>query len=289
MYRLSIHTFLFKVRQLIFFSLLPAALLLTLSCTSQKRLVKQAVLGFNPPAIILMYPEFIFKKNSNTRLIKGFDKMDKDQQDSALYYSSKYIQYIRDSIYLSVYIPSLIEELNQYGFKVYAENQLDTFLTIKEPAYVISIAQVEVDENVDPVVEEDVFDDTLSYYKNFDLKIVRLNTWIELSRMNAEKGKPKVLFSSFFVEDQLNGRFRRHPLLMDVKYKYLLNEVRLEDVFGLADYAGKKNASYLFDYLFNTYYREQHPDSLATQRYWHYNKLTNELRDAGDNRLINLE
>lgn len=272
------------LRQLIIVSLLPAFLFITLSCDSQKRLARQTFLGFKTPSIILLYPEIIFKTNTNSKDIKGFSTMSKDAQDSALYYSSKYIQFIKDSAFLAAYVPSLREELEQYGFKVYSEDQLDTFLTLKENAYVFSLAQVEVEEGVEPITEEDVFDDTLSYSKSFDLNIVRLNSWFELSKLNAEKGKPTVLFSSFFVEDQLKGRFLRHPLVMDVKYRYLLNEVRFEDIFGLATFAAQKNASYLYDYLFNAYYREQHPDSLSQQRYWHYNILNNQLRDAGDNR-----
>ncbi len=212
--------------------------------------------------------------------------MNEESRDSALYYNSKFIQYLNDSDFLSVYVSSLKAELEEYGCKVYNEGQLDTFLTLKETAYVFSAAQVEVEENVDPVVEEAVYDDTLSYYKNFNLRIVRLNSWFELSKLNADTGKPKVLFSSFFIEDRLKGRFWRHPLMMDVKYRYVLNEVKLEDIYGLAEYAGKKNASYLFDYLFNDYYDERYPESLPQQRYWHYNKLDRDISDAGDNKFI---
>lgn len=169
---------------------------------------------------MLLYPEFIFKKNNNTQNISGFAKLTRDQQDSALYYNSKFLQYVNDSVFLSVFINSLKRELQEYGFRVYLEKDLDTFLTLKDTAYVFSLAQLEVEEDTDPVVEEDIFDDTVTYFKKFVLDVVRINTWFELSRLNAEEGKPRVLFSSFFVQDQLKGRFWRHPLILDVKYKY---------------------------------------------------------------------
>ncbi|MHC1708106.1 MAG: hypothetical protein AB9842_11395 [Bacteroidales bacterium] len=261
----------------------------SLSCSSQKRLARKAILGFQAPSVMVMYPEFIFKRNNNTAEIRGYNEMTENERDSALYYNSKVIQYIRDSIFLSVYIPNLKNELEEYGFKVFTESQLDTFLTLKEPAYVFSLAQLEVEENVEPIVEGKIYDDTLEYYKNFNLKIVRLNSWFELSRLNAEELKPNVLFSSFYVKDLLNGHFWRHPLILDVKYKYMLNEVRLEDVFGLAAFAGKKNASYLFDYLFNLYYKGLNVNNQQDKRYWHYNKLRHELKDAGENRFTLIE
>lgn len=289
MRRLTLKRWLFFIRKAVFTSMLPVILLLTLSCNPQKRLAKETVLNYKTPVVILLFPEFIFKKNSNSQNINGFKDMSQDQQDSALYYNSKFIQYVNDSVFLSVYSKSLKEELKEFGFRVYQEKDLDTFLTMKEPAYVFSIAQLEVEEDIEPVTETDVFDDTVTYYKKFDLALVKVNTWFELSRLNAEDGKPTVLFSTFFVEDQLKGHFWRHPLMLDVSYNYKLKEIRLEDVFGLADFSGRKNASYLFDYLFNNYYQGIATDSISKKRYWHYNRFEKNLRDAEDNRFILLD
>ncbi|HRY32717.1 MAG TPA: hypothetical protein P5531_07090 [Bacteroidales bacterium] len=217
--------------------------------------------------------------------MSGLDTLNEDQLDSVRYYNSHFIQYIQDSQLVTGLADALVDELQQYGFDVFIENDLDSFFRMDRPAYVFSLAQAELEEGNEMVTESDVFDDTLLYYKQFDLRFVRLNLWYEINPVNAGEEKPGVYFCSFFVQDRLKGRFWRHPLFLEVDYKYRLLEVRPEDVYGLASYAGGRSASYLFDHFFNRFHRSRVMAD-SSHAYWHYNRLTNSIRPAGENRFV---
>ncbi|MCX6272023.1 MAG: hypothetical protein NTU44_12540 [Bacteroidetes bacterium] len=264
--------------------LIMMSLLLSLSCSPQKRLAREAVDNFKPPAVLLLFPDFIFKTNSKTPDISGYASLSNDQKDSVKYFNSKFIRFTEDSTLLRIYYSSMCEELKNLGFKVLKENKLDSFLTLKEPAVVLSMVQAELEETADTALESEVFDDSLYYSRQFILNVVRLNSWFELNRLNTPGDSIKVLFSSFFVGDQVDGNFRRHPLIMDVNFKYRYMEIRLDDVYGLADFSGKKNAGYLFDLLLNNYINTRYPDAFRPGTYWHYNRFNNRLKPTSDDR-----
>ncbi len=259
---------------------------LSLSCDAQKRAGKEVASRFKPPAVLLMFPDFVFKKNSDSAGIENFARMNGDQKDSALYYGSRYIQYVDDSLLLSCFQSGFTEELRTLGFRVFSENKLDSFLTLGEKAFVLTLVQAELDENVEPFTDSEMFDDTMVYYKRFDLKSITMNSWFEIRQLNAADSNQPVLFSSFFVSDQVKGRFWKKPLIQEVGYKYKHQEVRLEDVFGLAEFSGRKNASYWYDYLLNKEIAIQTGLSDDQRIYWHYNRLRNNLRPAGDDKFV---
>ncbi len=264
---------------------LAMIVLFSTSCHSQKRLARESLVAFNPPPVLLLFPDFIFKTNNKPLDISGLETMTQDQLDSVRYYNSSFLQFVQDSQLVANLADALVYELQQYGFEVFTENELDSFFRIDRPAYVFSLAQAELEEGRETVTESDVFDDTLLYYKQFDLQLVRFNLWYEINPVNSGDEKPVVVFSSFFVQDRLKGRFWRHPLFLDVDYKYRLMEVRLDDVYGLASYAGGKSASYLFDHFFNQVHRSR-VRSDSSHIYWHYNRLNNSIRPAGDNKFV---
>jgi hypothetical protein len=106
--------------------------------------------------------------------------------------------------------------------------------------------------------------------------------------MNREDYKRKVLYASHYVFDYLKGSFRKHALTGDIKFKYYQKEIDLEDIYSLASELGKKYAGYIFDYILNENIKEDLPEHIDPNKYYHYNKQTNSLRPAKEERFTEL-
>jgi hypothetical protein len=252
------------------------------SCSSEKQLVVKIRPQVSKRAILLMGTDILFKKNLNTDSIPGFKKMKKEVQDSALYYSSRFVQYLDDSLVLNSYLEGMRDELQTLGFKVFMENEIDSIFRQTCPAYILNLAQAEMEEFIFPVSDKEVYDDTLMYNKRFVLYGVNLNIWFELSAVNAEQ-ELKVLFSSHSARDQLKGGFQRHPLTLEVDYRYTVRNIEQADVFGLAGFSSNKDAGYLFDYFLNQdLAKENIIQKRSSQTYWHYDRIKNRLKPAGE-------
>ncbi len=235
-----------------------------------------------------MSPDFVYKTNLKVGDIPGIESLNEYVKDSLLIDKSLYLQYISDSVLLSRYLSSMVNELIEYGINVYTEDNIDTFLQLKEPYYMFNIAQIELEEYIVPIEEKEVFDDTTIFFKTFKLNAVSINSWFEVTRMNTEGNKRKVLYASHYVFDYLKGRFRKHVLTGDVGFKYDQKEIDLEDIYSLADELGKKYAGYIFDYLINEKIKEKLPEGTKSDKYYHYDRKTRTLKQAYKERFTEL-
>jgi hypothetical protein len=251
------------------------------SCTIEQKLAK----GFidHPPqiSIQLFTPETLFKYNHKGEMIEGFDSLSPEKQDSALYYSSEFIQYISDSTYLEKYVNAYIDELRNLGFKVYVEESMDTFLRGEPQSYIVTMAQVQLDEYIYPFEDSEEFGDS-TFYKRFDLNAVDASSWFELSKMNAEKPGKTILKSTFTATDGFEGNFVLSGFASNVVYKYKIDPLTIQDLYDLAVYAGKKHADYLFDWFLNQYVRFHMPEGQKAAFWFHYNLPKHSLEITGD-------
>lgn len=202
--------------------------------------------------IQIISPSIVYKFNHKGEKIKGFRKLDESEQDSALFASSQYVQYVDDSIYLEKYVNSFIDELRKLGFGVYVDNSMDTFLQGKQQSYVLNMAQVQLDEYILPYEDSAMSGDSV-YYKRFDLNAVDASTWFELNKLNAQSPKKTVLYSSMTASDAFDGAFYAEPFSMEVHYRYTIDSLVVRDVYDLAVYSGRQQADYLFDYFMNNF------------------------------------
>lgn len=256
-------------------------LLLVTSCTIEQHLASGFLKKLPEIDIQLFTPQMVYKYNHKGEEIPGFDKLSNAIQDSALYAHSRYIQFVNDSLFLDNYINNFIDELRKLGFKVYVDASIDSVLLQKPQAYVLNVAQVQMDEYKLPFEDSESIDDSV-YYKKFGLNAVDLSCWFELSKLNAVKPVKSVLYSSFSGSDGFNGRFFVDPFTYEVRYKYKIDSLNINDVYELASYAGKKNASYLFDFFMNQYIVYHMPQGEDPMDYFHYNRFRRYITSAGD-------
>jgi hypothetical protein len=251
------------------------------SCSFERKLAQTFIK--TPPEIDiqLFTPGILFKFNHKGEEIDGFNGLTDAQQDSALYASSKFVQYVSDSIFLEQYLNSFIEELRALGFNVFLDNSVDSFLQRQPQSYVVNISQVQLDEYTFPLEDSQPFDDTV-YYKSFKLNAVDASTWFELSKINTPNPKKTILYSSFTASDGFEGNFLINTFTLGVQYKYKIDSLRLKDLYELSDYKGKKDASYLFDFFMNRYIAHHLPEGMDPENYLHYNRFRKSLSPVED-------
>jgi hypothetical protein len=256
-------------------------IVLMASCSIEKKLAQTFIK--TPPEIDiqLFTPDILFKFNHKGEEIEGFKELSDEQQDSALDASSKFMQYVNDSIYLEQYLNSFIHELRTLGFNVFLDNSVDSFLQRQPQSYVVNISQIQLDEYIFPLEDSEPWDDTV-YYKSFKLNAVDASNWFEISKINTPKPKKTVLYSSFTASDGFDGNFVVNSFTLDVQYRYKIDSLRLKDIYELSVYAGEKDASYLFDFFMNQYIAYHLPKGTEPQNFLHYNRFTKALSPTED-------
>lgn len=253
------------------------------SCTVEEKLARGFISNPPPVSIQLITPDGLLKFSHKGEAIRGFDSLTSSGQDSALYFSSKFIRRVDDSIYLEKYINSFIDELRISGFKVFLEASIDTFLKSQPQAYILSMAQVQLDEYTYPLEDSADFGDS-TFYKHIDLDAVDASSWFEISKINTQKPGKTVLFSKFTATDGFSGKFLLSGFYPTVVYKYNIDSLAVSELYELAAYAGRKHADYLFDFFMNQYVSFHMPRGESMIGYLHYDRKRGFLGITEDER-----
>ena len=274
-----------KCKTALFF-FLPAfisGIFLLSSCLPERKIAQVFIQSPHEINLLILPPETTFKYNHKGELLEGFDSLNEAGQDSALWTTSEFMQYISDSLLLETYMNRFIGELRELGFNVYLNDAFDSFLTDKPQSYVLEIAQMQLDEYIYPLEDEEPFEDT-TYYKRFDLNAIDFSCWFELSKANTTKVRKTILYSSQTAYDSFDGQFYFDPWSNKVVYKYSIDTLKVKDVYDLAAYLGKKHAGYLYDYFMNQYIAINLPPNELLQYYYHFDRYRKTIVPVEDER-----
>jgi len=262
------------------------ALALTGSSCSPEWKLSKAYVALNPePSIMLLPVDYVFKSNLKKEEIKDYKKLDEWELDSALFENSFFLKDISDSIFLETYINSMIEEFEKLSFHVFTEASLDTFLFLKSNAFILNFAQLELEEYYTKHEDQEEFGEYI-YHKELYLNAVNMNFWFEFSRLNPQKGGRKVFFNSQEIADDAYGYFSENIFTGEVKYKYFLREMELEDIYRYCEILGARHASYTYDYLMNVYIANNFPSHKRRKYYMHYDRQSGTFDPAKRQRFI---
>ena len=259
------------------------------SCTVERKLANDFIYIKDSLSVLIIPPDQIFKTNVKTWEIEGFDEMEAWEQESKLFDSSLFIKDVNDSIFFERYFNSLQAGLWEFGLNVFYEDQIIDFMAVNTPAYQVAVAQLEIEEDIFPYRAEEVFDDTVAYYEDFYLNNVNINNWYEITKLNDPLAVNNLLYASHFVMDALEGRFVNNVFTGEVKFKYDLTPMDVDQIYQLAELLGEKYAGYIFDYMLNEYVYRNIGNDIRPKSYFHYDKQTKALYPAGDDRFIFME
>lgn len=259
------------------------------SCSVERKLAKEFVKSHDSISVLLIPPAWIFKTNLNTFLIEDFDNLTADEQQRQLYDSSRFLKNIEDTLLISRFFSTMESSLRKYGIYTFNHDEVVEFMSKKGLAYQITLAQMELEEDIYPYRAEEVFFDTALYYEDFDLYKVGLNTWFEISKLNDTKATNNVLYASDYVTDELEGRFTSNIFTGEVKFKYNIYPLETEDVYTLAASAGERYAAYIYDYIVNQYIYFNLPIGEVPTTYLSYDHQSGVFFPAGDRRFLFLD
>ncbi len=260
-----------------------------LSCSIERKLANEFIQKADSISVLLIPPDFVFKTNLKNYQIGGFDKLGSAEQQQILYDSSIFLKNISDTFLISRFFSSMETTLRKFGIYTYSQDEIVEFMDVKNIAYQVTLAQLEMEEGIYPYRAEDVFFDTVLFYEDFDLEQVSLNCWFEISKLNDPKAVNNILYASDFLTDELEGRFTSNVFTGEVKFKYNIFSLEKEDVYTLAAREGEHYAGYIFDYIMNQYIYFNLPDQNPPKTYLSYDHDAGVLFPAEDRRFLFLD
>ena len=260
-----------------------------LPCRSQeKKLAKEFVKQNVQLSVLLFQPAYIYKTSLKTDILDSLGITDKSLYDSVLMANSLILQYIDDSLFVANYMTGLKTEMKKFNFAIYDEDQIADFMNIDSNAYVVNVAQVELEESLAPYRDATVVDD-MEYYHDHLLNALTINSWFEISEVNTKKNERQVYFASEEITDDLHGEFTYDVFSDDIKYFYTIDSLEVSDIYTFAYQAGRTYAAYTFDLLMNKYIRKHLPKGREEKHYYRYDPVHKKIFQAEDDRFIPLE
>jgi len=253
------------------------------SCLPERQVADAFIRSPHMITIIAEPADLVLKYNHKGEEIPGFDSLTTEGQDSALWWSSRYVRYVDDSILLENYVNRFIEELRVLGFDVILSNAPDTVSTDSPQSYRLAISQVQLDEYLYPLQDEESFLDTV-YLKTFNLNAVDFSCWFNLNKAGADNARKTLLYATNSAYDDFEGRFFNDPFAGTVRYRYSIDTLRVQDIYVMATYLGKKHAGYLYDFFLNQYIARHLPEGMEMEDYFHYDRKRNSITPAYEDR-----
>lgn len=223
--------------------------------------------------VMLVPPDILYTFNLKAPPIGDYENV-----DSALFFSSKYIQYVSDSLFLKNYYNAFVDQSKETGLDIYFPSDLDHFLEVNRPAYIVRFAQMELAEDTAIMrVEEKI--DYRPRNKDIPYNFISLSTWFEISMKDSLQGY--TYFDEQYLADEIFGDFVQYLWSLDTEYEYEIVEMEQDDIYEFARYMGKTHAQYLFDLMLNSYIYSNLPDERKNSFFYlHYNSRYNSIEVA---------
>ena len=265
--------------------LIIAILFVTTACSPEKKLANSFVKNQVKRSALLLGTDAVFKKSLKTDILDSLGITNEDLFDSVLYAHSDFLQYINDSLFLENFLLGVEKELQVFNFNVYRESQTSDFLEVDSNAYVIYLAQVELEEAYFPFKDETVYMD-MSFYHEHILNSVSVYAWFEINEVNRNRQR-NVYFAEDAIVDDVDGEFTFDYFGGQVKYFYQIDSLTTDDLYKYAYTLGRRYAGYTFDLILNNYIRENM--EVAPRYYLRFDPFYKTFFEATDDRFIQLE
>lgn len=274
-----------------YLNILILFLILILSgCSPEYKLARQYIRNHKSNALMLIPLYEIGKDNltlnCDTNILYLYSPF---QLDSMAWAQSAYVKSISDSVFLTRFTSSMINELNRAGFDIYVSDSSDFFNKLPDPKWLVKVAHLQLNEkhtvnnyNVCDEKVEGVIDFTASLRMN----MLNLHSWFEASQ--TETGNKQVLY---LEESIMDNRTLGYDFALNKGYEGLQqnrDSLEMEDVYKLADESGIKHAELLLNHFLNEYISRNLPVGITKKKYFYYDRILHSLK-PGLNQWIELE
>ena len=278
----------FSHRYGILIQFLVVFILVSSACSPERKLVKSFVYDQKKRSVLLIAPQYIYKTNLKKDILDLLGIKDERLFDSVLMANSVFLKDVHDSMFIANYLLGMDMELKRFGFQVYREIATTDFMENDSNAYLINLAQIEIEEAYYTTRDETTMYNTY-FYHDHQLNAAYVNSWIEVNEINAETENHNVYFSSDVITDDLDGEFQFDYFGGEVKYLYEIDSLKPANIYNFAYMLGRTYAGYTFDLLMNNFLKENLTADKLSGKYWRYNPELENLFYATDDKLIPLE
>lgn len=254
------------------------------ACLPGKRLARHAVGPADTISVCLIDPVFLYMQNMKTWEIEGYDSIPENQRDSVAFYNSLFLKKVDDSTFVNRYTQTIRKSLQALHVRLYTADSMDAFLASGGQLYLFNIAQMSLEEYVEPVKKTWALDTSL--YWEIWCNAVGFNVWYEASVLNDTSRKMEVLFGNMYVRDNVKGRFFGDFAAGDISYYYNLDSISLQSVYNLAERAGQTHSEYIYDYILNDQMKRKAKSGSPPAEYMHYDPIKKTYRKAGTHRFM---
>jgi hypothetical protein len=251
---------------------LPVLLILVFSissCSIEKKMARQFNQQAHNISVLALRTNYVFKIPDKE--ISVTNNQSDHVVDSLKMAKTLVLQHLNDDDeFLDFFFSNFTSELKRYGVRLYQENEVERFFDVDTNAWVVSLAQLELEEFDYPIRETEVFGGTLF---TFDYKIngIIFNTWFELSKVNEQDSvKPEILFASNYLYDEFYGNFHQNFFTGVVSYRMNHDTITVSNFLEFTANMGRLFAAYTYDYLLNSHLNRTVPPSKRSQYWYRY-------------------
>lgn len=278
------HVFLFKP-----FLLFLLITVLASSCSIERKVAKQFVNDAGNNAVMLLFPDQVFLVNSKKEDEQPAFFFGDIQYDSTLIDETIVFAELDNDELLKAFRLSMSNELNNYGFKVFPESEMENFLMQDSNLYMVNVAQIELQEFT-TLVEDAINVGEIIYTKDIWLNGVNMAVWIELNAANNKTfAQPQVLFAENNLYDRYDGFFTQRFLTGDIDYRLTIDTITSRDVMVFVQYLGRLYAAYTFDFLMNHNIERAIPEVQRSGKYFRYDPYRKMFFNTDTDRFILLD
>jgi hypothetical protein len=253
-------------------------ILMLAGCSPEHKLAKEYLKHHKGDRIFIV-PSYELFKDNQTISYNDSIKYSEEQFDSIAWVQSCYIQYVSDSIFLSRFTNSLINELSREGFDVYVGDSPDAPLLLAGPEWIVYMAQLQLDENHTITTYEVYSEKVQGYefeYADLRMNMLSLRSWFKAS--NVGKGNRQVLYLEESIMDKRTHGF---DFVLNKGNKGLQqnrDSLEMADVYKMADESGQKHAQLLFDHFMNDYIGENLSTGAVSKEHFYYDRKSRSIK-----------
>lgn len=290
LFNFALQPLLMRQLRLTFFCFVASAVLFTAwSCSPERNIARKYALRATEKSVLVLLPKEVWLVNQKSEYPKNSFTYAQALEDSRLLESTILLPQFNKQTILNLFGQSYLSELRKYGLNVFTEDQTEAFLKTDSSAYILNLAQMEIQEYYSPVEDEVLVGETVYTY-DFAINGLNVGVWLEINKLNdLNLKKPVVLFATHDLLDRYDGYFTMKFMTGKIDYKLKVDTLTVERAKNFITYLGRLYAAYTFDYMMNDYTNQKLGPATTPRRYFRWDPFNKSLKATLNDRFILLE
>lgn len=249
------NSFAVKIKALVF--LCPLLIVLALSsCSTETYYASSYLYKFErgsddaTECIYVSLPKEVIHTNSSLNDIPGFMLMSEHEQDSVIASKTAILDKVDDSVFLSQFSSFFLYTLSRAHIPIVVVDDVSQLPTADAQHLVVDLAQLELEEYVEPQRSDFSTRKGYYYYYDYDLRHLNLNLWLRFDVGDSAE--------VFFIGDGMDENFHGTVVSLGdgtAKMKIDYERIDVNHAYSLARQLGSHCATLYIERLVTDYIR----------------------------------